>query len=134
MLKSILCLSLLATPLLAQSRSFKPLTKRDDTLTLEIYMKESEFPSEKQLQTVDCTTAYPVGAKPVTLQVNTAFGAFGMFGNGLDSSTWTDIVAAYFLTRVPLRVDEGTRTFQIEGLGKGKDLNVSHKYIVPDDL
>lgn len=130
MLKSILCLSLLATPLLAQPRSFKPLTKRADTLSLDIYIDKIDFPSDEDLKAIKCTTAYPPGAKPV--QVATSYRAFD--GSTFELGTSTAIVFAYILTRVPLRVDEGTRTFQIEGLGKGKDLNVSHKRIIPHEI
>ena len=136
MLKSILCLSLLTTPLLAQPKSFNSLAKRADILTLEIYIKATEFPNDDNLRAIKCTTTHPVGAEPVTLQVPTPSASLGgaMFGNGLDLATWTDTLDASILTRVPLRVDEGVRNFHVEGLGKGKDLDVSYHCTFPDIL
>jgi hypothetical protein len=43
-------------------------------------------------------------------------------------------VEGFQLTTVPLRADEGIRNFHVEGLGKGKDLNVSHDCVIPDRL
>jgi hypothetical protein len=136
MIKSILCLSLLTTPLLAQPEGFNSLTKRHDTLSLEIYIKEAEFPSDKDLKAINCTTAYPVGANPVTLELSShSFGYYGAtFGDGLDIRTWTNKVYSLLLASVPLRADESTRTFCTQDLGKGKDLNVSHDCIIPDHL
>jgi hypothetical protein len=131
MLKSILCLSLLATPLLAQPGDFNSLTKRHDTLSLNIYMKHAEFPSDKDFKAINCTTAYPMGTKPVALSSQSPGN---IFGDGLDTSTWNITFYAHLLASVPLRADEGTRSFHIEGLGKGKDLNVSHDCIIPNHL
>jgi len=128
MLKPILCLSLLTTPLLAQPGGFNSLTKRSNMLSLEIYMKATEYPSDEDLKAINCTTAYPVGATPVTLPIYDRFSA--TFGDGLVDSTWTNTVATVVLTTVPLRADE-SRAFNIEGLGKGKDLNVSYDCIIP---
>jgi hypothetical protein len=136
MLKSILCLSLLAIPLLAQPGGFKSLAKRDHTLHLEIYLKDTEFPNDEDLKAINCTTAYPVGANPVTLELSSDIsGYYGAeFGDGLDMRTLTNKVYAPILASVPLQADESTRTFRTEGLGKGKDLNVSYDCIIPDHL
>jgi hypothetical protein len=131
MLKLVLCLSLLATPLLAQPGDFNSLTKRHDTLSLNIYMKYAEFSSDEDFKAINCTTAYPMGTKPVTLSSQSPGNTFG---DGLDTSTWTNTFHAHLLASVPLRADEGTRSFHIEGLGKGKDLNVSHGCIIPNHL
>jgi hypothetical protein len=124
MLKSALCLSLLATPLLAQPGGFNSLTRRYDTLYLKLYMKEHEFPNDTDLKAINYTTAYPVGANPVMLEP-TSDPDGTTFGDGVDMSTWTNTMYARSLVSVPLRADESTRTFHTEGLGKGKDLNVS---------
>jgi hypothetical protein len=134
MLKSALCLSLLATPLLAQPEGFNSLTRRYNALSLKIYIKEAEYPHNEDIKAINCTTAYPVGAKPVTLRVYSRIGIPAIFGDGLEESTWTNTVYAYLLTSVPLRVDEGTRTFHIDGLGKGKDLDVSHTCVILENL
>jgi hypothetical protein len=133
MLKSILCLSLLAIPLLAQPGGFKSLAKRDHTLHLEIYLKDTEFPNDEDLKAINCTTAYPVGANPVTLELSSDIsGYYGAeFGDGLDMRTLTNKVYAPILASVPLQADESTRTFRTEGMGKGKDLNVSYDCIIP---
>lgn len=125
MIQSILCLLLFAAPLLAQPEGCNSLTKRYDTLLLKLYMKEHEFSNDTDTKVINFTTAYPVGAKPVTLQPT--YDPYGqMIGDGLDMSTWTNTMYAHLLASIPLRADEGTRTFHTEGLGKGKDLNVSH--------
>ena len=136
LLKSALCLSLLATPLLAQPGGFNSLTKRDHTLHLEIYLKDTEFPNDEDLKAINCTTAYPVGANPVTLELSSDIsGYYGAeFGNGLDMRTLTNKVYAPILASVPLQANESTRTFRTEGLGKGKDLNVSYDCIIPNHL
>jgi hypothetical protein len=136
MLKSILCLSLLAIPLLAQPGGFKSLAKRDHTLHLEIYLKDTEFPNDEDLKAINCTTAYPVGANPVTLELSSdSSGYYGAtFGDGLDIRTLNNKVYAPLLASVPLRADESIRTFRTQGLGKGKDLNVSYDCIIPDHL
>lgn len=89
MLKSILCLSLLAIPLLAQPGGSQSLAKRDHGLFLEIYLKDTEFPNDEDLKAIKCTTAYPVGANPVTLErsgdISGHHGA--IFGDGLDIRT-----------------------------------------------
>jgi hypothetical protein len=128
MLKSVLYLSLLATPLLA--------TKRYNALSLDIFIKKAELPNDKDLKAIKCTTAYPVGAEPVALEVPTSFnGSTGTnFGKGVNISTWADVVEGFQLTTVPLRADEGIRNFHVEGLGMGKDLNVSHDFVIPDRL
>lgn len=133
LLKPILCLLLLATPLLAQPEGFNSLTKRYDTLMLKLYMKEHEFPNDTDLTAINYTTAYPVGANPVTLERSSDIsGYYGTtFGDGLDISTLTNKVYALILASVPLQADEGTRTFRTQGLGKGKDLNVSYDCITP---
>ena len=127
MIQSILCLLLFAAPLLAQPEGFNSLTKRSNMLSLEIYMKATEYPSDEDLKAINCTTAYPVGSKPVTLPTRSNHDGFATeFGDGLDMSTWTNTMYARPLASIPLRADEGTRTFHTEGLGKGKDLNVSY--------
>jgi len=66
MLNSLLWLSLLAAPLLAQPIRLDSLIKRDDAVSLEIYIDSTKFPDAEALKLVKFSINDPVKTEPTT--------------------------------------------------------------------